>query len=299
MTTELELVHREKFEAWAEECCALPWGYLKKRRTYSGHYSEHTYTSLWGAWKAACGGLVEALEAAEQNSDGVAGMAEHYETTISMLRSRIAELEASHSKLRETLAAMDVEPIVYMNRFTGRAFELEEQPGVDKDPAVYMPLYAAPPAPPAPPAPDAYIRDEHRRMMLNGKCEPKIGFAAGWNACRAAMLQGAENAGSRCTIQAAPALDYSPKNAESRSGNSPVIPKGWVACSERMPDRDYVLAADFSGKQYPANMPNIQIGIYADWFDDGSPCWDDGDGNDLHLKQVTHWTQIPAAPQQE
>lgn len=45
------------------------------------------------------------------------------------------------------LAAMDVEPIVYMNRFTGRAFELEEQPGEDKDPAVYMPLYAAPPSP--------------------------------------------------------------------------------------------------------------------------------------------------------
>lgn len=80
---------------------------------------------------------------------------------------------------------------------------------------------------------------------------------------------------------------------------APVVPDGWIACNERMPDRDYVLAADFSGKQYPANMPNIQIGIYADWFDDGSPCWDDGDGNDLHLKQVTHWTQIPAAPQQE
>ncbi|WP_336222994.1 DUF551 domain-containing protein [Enterobacter bugandensis] len=92
--------------------------------------------------------------------------------------------------------------------------------------------------------------------------------------CRAAMLQGAD-------------------------GNSPSITDGWVACSERMPGRDYVLAADFSGKQYPANMPNIQIWIYADWFDDGCPCWDDGDGNDLHLKQVTHWTEIPAAPQQE
>ena len=81
--------------------------------------------------------------------------------------------------------------------------------------------------------------------------------------------------------------------------NSPVIPDGWVACSERMPDCDYVLAADFSGKQYPANMPNIQIGIYADWFGDGSSCWDDGDGNYLHLKQVTHWMPLPAAPQQE
>ncbi|MGI4381683.1 hypothetical protein ACR2V3_04790 [Klebsiella pneumoniae] len=36
--------------------------------------------------------------------------------------------------------------------------------------------------------PDAYVRDERGRMMLNGVCEPKIGFGAGWNACRAAML---------------------------------------------------------------------------------------------------------------
>lgn len=66
MTTELELALREKFEAWTEECCALPWGYLKKRRIYSGHYSEQIYTSLWGAWKAACGGMVEALEARDK-----------------------------------------------------------------------------------------------------------------------------------------------------------------------------------------------------------------------------------------
>jgi hypothetical protein len=39
--------------------------------------------------------LVEALEKAQaENTAGVAGMAESYETTISMLRSRIAELEA-------------------------------------------------------------------------------------------------------------------------------------------------------------------------------------------------------------
>lgn len=39
--------------------------------------------------------LVEALEKAQaENTAGVAGMAESYETTISMLRSRIAELES-------------------------------------------------------------------------------------------------------------------------------------------------------------------------------------------------------------
>lgn len=39
-----------------------------------------------------------------------------------------------------------------------------------------------------------------------------------WNACRAAMLQGAENAKLPSTIQPAPELDYSPKNAESSTG---------------------------------------------------------------------------------
>lgn len=43
----------------------------------------------------------------------------------------------------------------------------------------------------APVVPDAYVRDESGRMMLNGVCEPKIGFGTGWNACRAAMLAAA------------------------------------------------------------------------------------------------------------
>lgn len=47
-------------------------------------------------------------------------------------------------------------------------------------------------------------------------------------ACRAAMLQGAENVESRCTIQTAPALVSLPKKCRARCGKSPVIPDGWV-----------------------------------------------------------------------
>lgn len=65
MTTDItKLAQREKFEAWAEERCALPWGYLKNRRTNTGYFSKHDYTSLWAAWKAAGAELVEALEKA-------------------------------------------------------------------------------------------------------------------------------------------------------------------------------------------------------------------------------------------
>ncbi|MGK1057632.1 DUF551 domain-containing protein [Klebsiella pneumoniae] len=73
---------------------------------------------------------------------------------------------------------------------------------------------------------------------------------------------------------------------------------GWIPVSERMPGRYYVLAADFSGRHYPPSQPNTQVGIHDDWFGDGKPTWDDGDGNDLHLKQVTHWMPLPAAPQE-
>lgn len=86
-----------------------------------------------------------------------------------------------------------------------------------------------------------------------------------------------------------------------QAGNSPVIPDGWIPVSERMPEmgekQRYVLAADFKNNYWP-NIPNTQVGVYGDWFDDGNPTWDDGDGEDLHLKEVTHWMPLPAAPQE-
>ncbi|WP_242448591.1 hypothetical protein [Klebsiella variicola] len=59
---------------------------------------------------------------------------------------------------------------------------------------------------------------------------------------RAAMLQDAENAESRCGIQTAPALDSFKKNAESRCGNAPVIPDGYVMVPVE-PNGDMLAAA--------------------------------------------------------
>nr|WP_213808143.1 ead/Ea22-like family protein [Escherichia coli] len=85
------------------------------------------------------------------------------------------------------------------------------------------------------------------------------------------------------------------------SGNSPVTPDGWISCSELMPEMGerqcYVLAADFKNN-YPPNIPNTQVGVYGDWFNDGNPTWDDGDGEDLYLKEVTHWMPLPEPPQE-
>ncbi|HGZ1679319.1 TPA: DUF551 domain-containing protein [Escherichia coli O25b:H4-ST131] len=89
--------------------------------------------------------------------------------------------------------------------------------------------------------------------------------------------------------------------ADLVNGNSPVTPDGWISCSELMPEMGerqcYVLAADFKNN-YPPSIPNTQVGVYGDWFNDGNPTWDDGDGEDLHLKEVTHWMPLPEPPQE-
>lgn len=67
MTTDItELAQREKFEAWFEGAEALPWGYLKNRRTSDSAYQDPDITDMWVAWKAAGAELVEALEKAQR-----------------------------------------------------------------------------------------------------------------------------------------------------------------------------------------------------------------------------------------
>lgn len=68
-----------------------------------GHFAECTDPeTAWKAQQDKIDALVEALEKAQaENTAGVAGMAESYETTISMLRSRITELDAELERERE------------------------------------------------------------------------------------------------------------------------------------------------------------------------------------------------------
>lgn len=144
------------------------------------------------------------------------------------LKQKIADMEAARDEIpfglneddSNTLAAMklalaslEAEAAGYMNRFTGRVFTLEEQPGADTDVQVYVPVYTAPPGPVS--VPDE--REAFNSWNNDTDC-PLVGRdakTAAWLAwCRrAAMLQGAD-------------------------GNAPMIPDGWVACSERMPDPD-------------------------------------------------------------
>lgn len=69
------------------------------------------------------------------------------------------------------------------------------------------------------------------------------------------------------------------------TGNYPVIPDGWVKCSERMPKDAQWCAV------------NTEYGYYVQ-------CWSDGQGwlgDEISIPDcdVTHWMPLPAAPQQE
>ncbi|EDJ8987757.1 DUF551 domain-containing protein [Salmonella enterica subsp. diarizonae] len=211
--------------------------------------------------------------------------------------------------LKQALASLDAEPVGYFYADKpGDWYQISDGDMVPDHRRI--PLYSSPQPAQVVKLPNEFISNEgivvQIEKVMAVLAVHGIQYKRRGNACRAAMLQAGNH-----TEQHLDMVDHSGDANEKGSdgtfidegtkqaGNSPVIPDGWIICSERMPDREYVLAGDFSGTHYLASIPNVQVGIYADWFDDEKPCWDDGDGNDLHLKEVTHWMPLPAAPKQE
>lgn len=88
------------------------------------------------------------------------------------------------------------------------------------------------------------------------------------------------------------AIDGEKILAERDALNSPVIPDGWVACSEQMPeDEQEVIVQNKMGYRYVS------------YFDEHSGLFFDmRGGNQMNCIEhifVTHWMPMPAAPQQE
>ncbi|EPH0514478.1 hypothetical protein R8N93_004507 [Enterobacter kobei] len=134
-----------------------------------------------------------------------------------------------------------------------------------------VPLYTYPPAPVS--VPDEVCWEDVPEEITEDDMALASAWAHGFNQCRAAMLkhsepfivtsdhrmmempqveainavtamlQGVENAETPTTMQTAPALDSSPKIAELPSGNSPVIPDGWVLVPEE-PTHEMLEAGD-------------------------------------------------------
>ncbi|EJL9942745.1 DUF551 domain-containing protein [Escherichia coli] len=141
-------------------------------------------------------------------------------------------------------------------------------------------VYAAPPVPVVPAAlPENDDEDGHDIDYLEPSEVYALGRTAGWNACRAAMLQGKSE-------QPQNAQQNIPENIPG--GNSPVTPDGWISCSERMPEEtgDIIVVSDgivMSGISY-----SRRDGFYiaALEYDDDEP-----------IGGVTHWMPLPEPPQ--
>lgn len=176
-------------------------------------------------------------------------------------------------------------------------------------------FYTAPPAPVSVPA-EMEIDDDFDSAFEHGK-------AVGWNAYRAAMLQaepvsnsdelpldylqghkdGLEWAAQLAEanhpqtgdwlyddqIDLARAIRKGPDMPTVQGGNSPVIPDGWISCSERMPEK-----YDFDIWVF---SPSRGVLDGLQW--DGSMFTDDEYQFVIH--DATHWMRkaYPAAPQQD
>ena len=150
------------------------------------------------------------IEAADEVITALAGTNEDvHPESDSMLRlwddlnDRYAPPEVVRELARIALASLEAEPYGYVHK---AAYEQAGSCGLSNDREAYrdssthVAVYTAPPAPVSVPA-AMEMDDDFDSAFEHGK-------AVGWNAYRAAMLQGADG--------------YSPD--------------GWVACSERMPE---------------------------------------------------------------
>lgn len=193
-----------------------------------------------------------------------------------LARIALASLEAEPVAWKVTFTQIDREYNTFTGMYSDKA-EVERWVRLHKAcnfRADITPLYTAPPAPVSVPA-AMEIDDDFDSAFEHGK-------AVGWNAYRAAMLQaepvsnsdelpldylqghkdGLEWAAQLAEanhpqtgdwlyddqIDLARAIRKGPDMPTVQGGNSPVIPDGWISCSDRMPEDTKMLLAFSQGK---------------------------------------------------
>ena len=134
-------------------------------------------------------------------------------------------------------------------------------------------------------------------------------------ACRAAMLQGAEqqqnqqqnipenipNLREAVIAMRNSGIDIDAEKvlSERDAINSPMIPDGWVACSERMPENDDFVYI-WPRPDFGVELHVAQYGKFdkrgAGWY---AQVYEQNYGIEYYPVKVTHWMPLPAAPQQE
>ncbi|HBC6210638.1 TPA: DUF551 domain-containing protein [Escherichia coli] len=141
-------------------------------------------------------------------------------------------------------------------------------------------VYTAPPVPVVPAAlPENDDEDGHDIDYLEPSEVYALGRTAGWNACRAAMLQGKSE-------QPQNAQQNIPENIPG--GNSPVTPDGWISCSERMPDdgQHVIILCDGAFVLYA----QYRNGEFFDVVRNGEEFFE------TQSRNVTHWMPLPEPP---
>ncbi len=82
------------------------------------------------------------------------------------------------------------------------------------------------------------------------------------------------------------------------TGNSPVIPDGWISCSERMPDSNclYLCWGTYFEGDEPDYIPAYFFVHKTNGWTEWQPVEDDCNPREVI---ITHWMPLPAAPKQE
>lgn len=276
------------------------------------------------------------IEAADEVISALAGTNEDvHPDSDNMLRlwddlnDRYAPPEVVRELARIALASLEAEPVgafhIAEQQVDGTSDYLKDgEWPIDNG---IIEVYAAPPVPVVPAAlPENDDEDGHDIDYLEPSEAYALGRTAGWNACRAAMLQGSQPVSQtykfpvNTPCQDAPAHIWLqtagvwPENGELSeltwcshnqhhddtlyvradlvNGNSPVTPDGWISCSERMPDTKtaVLVAVEFDRK--------------GDWrmkwatYIPGHPDANDGWIIPGASWKPSHWMPLPEPPQE-
>ncbi|EIL3306810.1 DUF551 domain-containing protein [Escherichia coli] len=243
---------------------------------------------------------------------------------IKEIKERISSLDVRDNIERRAYeiaqASLEAEPVAYIFKHpAGKLFwALTDES--NKDQSDVIPVYAAPPVPVVPAAlPENDDEDGHDIDYLEPSEVYALGRTAGWNACRAAMLQaepvsnsdelpldylqghkdGLEWAAQLAEanhpqtgdwlyddpIDLARAIRKGPDMPTVQAGNYPVTPDGWISCSERMPAQDDWILIYSKHGEYMAGQ--VQ-GEYVE-LSDGTLSW---------LGNALYWMPLPEPPQE-
>ncbi|EPE0277959.1 DUF551 domain-containing protein [Escherichia coli] len=216
---------------------------------------------------------------------------------------------------------MEAEPIAYIFKHpAGKLFwALTDES--NKDQSDVIPVYAAPPVPVVPAAlPENDDEDGHDIDYLEPSEVYSLGRTAGWNACRAAMLHGAEPVSQTYKLpplssnevnDAAWKLhnmltEHGPLNGRQFNNlkgcfyealkvamrNYPVIPDSWISCSERMPDTKtaVLVAREFDRK----GDWRMKWATYIPGHPDANDGWVIPGASWI----PSHWMPLPEPPQE-